>query len=137
MRGRGAVGILILAAVACFGGKATAAHCGACNYPAGPTCMEQCSVPEVRYHVCYRTGLEPQTRICYRPVYQTVMRECSFTVCRPVFEQHVRECRVTCYRQEWEEFNVRRCYTTCRPVYEQNVRQVNNCTYRPVCEAYQ
>jgi len=83
---RGAACVLALAGLTCFGGMAKAAHCGACYYPSGSACIEQCCVPEVRYRVCYQTSWEAQTRICYRPVYQTVMRECSYTVCRPVFE---------------------------------------------------
>src|SRR5437773_892746 len=76
-------------------GTARAAHCGACCYPTRVVCQEQCCVPEVRYRVCYQEVWEEQTRVCYRPVMHTVMKECAYTTCRPVYEQHLRECRYT------------------------------------------
>src|SRR5438477_121838 len=95
-----AVAVIVLAAA--VAAPARAAHCGASGYPAGCAAPENCCPPAVRFKVCYQTVTEYQTRVCQRPVYRTVMRECRTTVCKPVYEQHLRECR----------------YTTCRPVVE-------------------
>src|SRR5262252_8813836 len=68
--------LVALTAVLGAAGTAQAAHCGACRYPAWHCHAEQSCMPEVRYKVCYQTVIEEHTKTCYRPVYQTVMREC-------------------------------------------------------------
>src|SRR5262249_46666829 len=81
-------------------GSAQGSHCGACSYPTSSCCPDQCCMPRVRTRVCYQTIVENRTKVCYRPVYHTVLKECRYTTSRPVYEQHYRECR----------------YTVCRPV---------------------
>ena len=59
------LGTLTSAAAACHH------HCGACAYPTQCCAPEQCCMPTVRYRVCYRTVVEEEERVCYRPVYRT------------------------------------------------------------------
>ena len=64
-----------LGGLAACGGAAQAGHCGASKYPAVSCCPEQCCPPVVRYRVRYQTVVEEHSKICYRPVYTTVMKE--------------------------------------------------------------
>src|SRR5436309_15845621 len=93
-----------------FPGGARAAYCGASDYPAGCAAPENCCAPAVRYKVCYKTVVDYETRVCQRPVYRTVMRECRYTTCRPVYEQQWRECRTTTCRPVVESYPVVRHY---------------------------
>src|SRR5437667_12287065 len=118
MRWRIGGGLVVLTALTLLAGQARAAHCGACGYPSGVVCQEQCCVPEVRYRVCYQEVWEDQTRVCYKPIMHTVMKSCTFTTCRPVYEQHLRECRVTVRKPVVEEYCVPCRCPVQRPVYE-------------------
>ena len=110
--------VLALASLTLPEQTARASHCGACDYPAGSSCAEQCCVPSVRYRVCYQTVEEQKSCVCYRPVYQTVMKECRYTVCKPVYEQHVRECRYTVCKPVCETCYKECCVTVCKPLCE-------------------
>src|SRR5262249_28648073 len=70
--------VAILLGLASLASPADAAHCGACSYPIQGACPEQCSPPAVRYRICYKTVTEERTKVCYRPVHRTVMKECRY-----------------------------------------------------------
>ena len=124
-------------ALAAWTNPASAAHCGACDYPA-PCCEpEQCCMPVVRYRVCYRTVEEEQPCVCYRQVFHTVMKECRSVCYKTVYEQHVRQEHYTVCKPVYEDYNVARKYTVCHTEYEQHMAQRRYTTCKPVYSEYQ
>ena len=138
--------------LAALANPASAAHCGACDYPVQCCEPEQCCMPTVRYRVCYRTVEEEQPCVCYRQVYHTVMRECR-SVC---YKTGLRTARLraalhglqaglrgfdvvrkyTVCHTEYEQHVAQRCYTVCKPVYSEYRCPVHYCTCRPVYEQH-
>ena len=64
---------LIAATLPAFSGSADA-YCGTCRYRS-TSCSTSCSMPT--YTTCYQNVWEDVSCIAYRPVYCTVMQECS------------------------------------------------------------
>ena len=110
-------------------------------------------MPVIRQRMCYTTVCEEQTKVCYRPVYRTVMKECQHhhlqAVLRaalsrralhrlPAGDGAVRRARSatpssrpvteTCYRE---------CrYTVQKPVWQEYQVPVHCTTYHPVHETH-
>ena len=123
-----------LIVVAAQANPSSAAYCGACAYPSASCSPDQYRLPVVRYRVCYQDVVEDQPRVCFRPVYRTVLKERCVTTCQPVIEQHLRECHYTCTRPVCDVEEVMHKYSVCKPVYEQHFRQCRYTVCKPVLE---
>jgi hypothetical protein len=104
--------------------RGRAAGCAPCAPCA--SCVQYDVVYDVREVQCYRTVYETAYRNCTwtqcRPVYKTVYQECPDTVCRMVFNMVEKPVTCTVLKPVYHAVQQPRCRVVCEPV-------TTTCTY--------